>query len=50
MTSTGSASVAMAVKENGQVADVTANAKGQTDLEKPRKKGFVRWTVGLVVR
>ncbi|CAG8104538.1 unnamed protein product [Penicillium nalgiovense] len=40
----------MVVKENGQVADVTPKAKGQTDLEKPRKKGFVRWTVGLVVR
>ncbi|KGO73812.1 hypothetical protein PITC_035280 [Penicillium italicum] len=40
----------MVVKENGQVTDVTAKANGRTDLEKPRKKGFVRWTVGLVVR
>ncbi|KAJ5877439.1 hypothetical protein N7455_000904 [Penicillium solitum] len=40
----------MVVKENGQVTDVTAKTKGRTDLEKPRKKGFARWTVGLVVR
>ncbi|KAJ5207324.1 hypothetical protein N7491_002043 [Penicillium cf. griseofulvum] len=40
----------MVVKENGQVTDVTAKANGRTDLEKPRKKGFMRWTVGLVVR
>ncbi|CAI7591438.1 unnamed protein product [Penicillium crustosum] len=40
----------MVVKENGQVADVTARTKSRTDLEKPRKKGFARWTVGLVVR
>ncbi|OQE19781.1 hypothetical protein PENFLA_c018G07322 [Penicillium flavigenum] len=40
----------MVVKENGQVANVTPKSNGQTDLEKPRKKGFVRWTVGLVVR
>lgn len=50
MTSTGSTSFAMVVKENGQVTDVTAKTKGRTDLEKPRKKGFARWTVGLVVR
>mgnify|MGYP006902564060 FL=1 len=40
----------MVVKENGQVADATPKPNGQTRLEKPRKKGFVRWTVGLVVR
>ncbi|KAK4861289.1 hypothetical protein LT330_004205 [Penicillium expansum] len=40
----------MVVKENGQVTDVTVKANGRTDLKKPRKKGFVRWTVGLVVR
>ncbi|KAJ6180151.1 hypothetical protein N7519_010612 [Penicillium mononematosum] len=40
----------MVVKENGQVADVTPKSNGQKDPEKPRKKGFVRWTVGLVVR
>ncbi|KXG54604.1 uncharacterized protein PGRI_077480 [Penicillium griseofulvum] len=40
----------MAVKENGQVTEVTSKVNGRTDLEKPRKKGFVRWTVGLVVR
>jgi hypothetical protein len=50
VTSTGSPLVAMVVKENGQVAEVTAKANGRTDLEKRRKKGFVRWTVGLVVR
>ncbi|KAJ5617341.1 hypothetical protein N7537_002455 [Penicillium hordei] len=40
----------MVVKENGQVTDVKAKTKGRTDLEKPRRKGFARWTVGLVVR
>lgn len=50
MTSIGSTSFAMVVKENGQVTDVTPKTKGRTDLEKPRKKGFARWTVGLVVR
>ncbi|KAJ9492936.1 hypothetical protein VN97_g290 [Penicillium thymicola] len=40
----------MVVKENGQVTDVTAKTKSRTDLKKSRKKGFARWTVGLVVR
>ncbi|CAI7638216.1 unnamed protein product [Penicillium glandicola] len=40
----------MVVKENGQVTDVTDQAKGRTDIKNPRKKGFVRWTVGLIVR
>ncbi|OQE42249.1 hypothetical protein PENCOP_c004G04669 [Penicillium coprophilum] len=40
----------MVVEENGQVPDVMANTKRQTNLEKPRKKGVMRWTVGLVVR
>ncbi|KAJ5365172.1 hypothetical protein N7517_008058 [Penicillium concentricum] len=40
----------MVVKENGQVTDVTTKTNGRTDLERPRKKSFVRWTVGLVVR
>ncbi|KAJ5964787.1 uncharacterized protein N7479_004663 [Penicillium vulpinum] len=42
----------MVVKENGQVTDVTTEVKGRTDVQKlqKKKKGFVRWTVGLVVR
>ncbi|KAJ5788239.1 hypothetical protein N7457_003229 [Penicillium paradoxum] len=40
----------MAVTENGQVAEATGKTSGQPDVEKPRKKGFVRWTIGLVVR
>ncbi|KAJ5542879.1 hypothetical protein N7535_005302 [Penicillium sp. DV-2018c] len=40
----------MAVKENGQVAEATVKTSGRVDLGKPRKRGFVRWTVGLIVR
>ncbi|KAG0161552.1 hypothetical protein PDIDSM_9086 [Penicillium digitatum] len=40
----------MVMKENGQVTDATVKANGRTDPKNPRKKGFVRWTVGLVVR
>ncbi|CDM27051.1 hypothetical protein DTO013E5_4240 [Penicillium roqueforti] len=39
----------MVVKGN-EVTDVTTKAKGRMDLEKPRRKGFVRWTIGLIVR
>ncbi|CAG7973856.1 unnamed protein product [Penicillium salamii] len=39
----------MVVAENGQVAETTKSSN-TTSVEKPRRKGFVRWTAGLVVR
>ncbi|CAG8928373.1 unnamed protein product [Penicillium salamii] len=39
----------MVVAENGQVAETTKSSN-TTSVETPRRKGFVRWTAGLVVR
>ncbi|KAJ6069352.1 hypothetical protein N7499_011239 [Penicillium canescens] len=39
----------MVVMENGQVAESTVKSNGQ-EVNRPRRKGFLRWTVGLVVR
>ncbi|KAJ5295333.1 hypothetical protein N7508_010154 [Penicillium antarcticum] len=39
----------MAVQENGHLAETTVKPNGRQEV-KPRRKGFVRWTVGLVVR
>ncbi|CAG8134453.1 unnamed protein product [Penicillium salamii] len=39
----------MVVAENGQVGETT-KPSNTTSVETPRRKGFVRWTAGLVVR
>lgn len=50
MDSKGSVAVTIVVMENGQVAETTVKSNGRQEVNEPRRKGFLRWTVGLVVR